>query len=53
MSYHRILVIQLVVRAFSLIAGKESIHLVLVQVYQTGIAFVVLIVYIIDTTVTI
>jgi len=53
MAHHPILVIQLIIGAGILCAGQETVHFVLVQIDQAIITLVLLIIYIIDTAVTI
>lgn len=52
MPYHSILIIQPVIRAFPLASGQKPIHLIFIQIDETAVAFVILIIYIIDTAVT-
>ena len=52
MPYHRIFIIRTVVRTLPLTAGQETIHIILVQIYKTTVAFIIFIIYIIRTAVT-
>lgn len=52
MAHHSILIIQLIIRACFLRTCQKAVHLVLVQIDQTVITLIFLIIYIVDTTIT-
>lgn len=53
MTYHAVLIVRPVIRTGSLGAREKTVHLVLVQIYQTVIVFLILVKNIIDASVTI
>lgn len=50
--HHSILVIQSKIRALLLAGRQKAIHIILIQIRHTRIAFIILIIHIIDTCVT-
>lgn len=53
MSYNEIFIIKLVIRTVAKTVCQKFRHLVLIQIHFTTIAFIVIIIYIIDTGVTV
>lgn len=53
MSYNEILIIQLIIRAVPETVCQEFCHLIFVQIHLTAIAFIIVIIHIVDAGITI